>query len=132
MMFIDASAIVAIVTREPQYQDLAAKLAKTSARLTSALATYEATMALARMVREDFSHASMSVASFVQATRTRHVLIDEAIGNAAVTAFQQFGKGRHKAGLNMGDCFSYACAKVHRVPLLFKGDDFIHTDIQIA
>ena len=41
-------------------------------------------------------------------------------------------KGRHRAALNMGDCFAYACAKMNRVPLLCKGDDFVHTDIRIA
>jgi ribonuclease VapC len=47
----------------------------------------------------------------------------------AVEAFDRSGKGGHRAGLNMGDCFAYACAKAHSVPLLFKGDDFIHTAI---
>jgi ribonuclease VapC len=47
-------------------------------------------------------------------------------------AFSKFGKGRHKAGLNFGDCFSYALAKTLGAPLLFKGDDFTHTDIRPA
>ncbi len=50
----------------------------------------------------------------------------------ALDAFNRFGKGRHPAQLNMGDCFAYACAKTHGVPLLFKGDDFSQTDIAIA
>jgi ribonuclease VapC len=58
--------------------------------------------------------------------------ITEEIGKAAIAASTEFGKGRHPARLNMGDCFSYACAKVLRVPLLCKGDDFRQTDIQIA
>jgi ribonuclease VapC len=47
-------------------------------------------------------------------------------------AYRDFGKGRHRAGLNLGDCFSYALAKVRGEPLLFKGDDFCHTDIEPA
>jgi len=50
----------------------------------------------------------------------------------AVDAFRRFGKGRHPAGLNFGDCFSYALAKATGEPLLFKGDDFIHTDVTAA
>jgi ribonuclease VapC len=54
------------------------------------------------------------------------------IGDAAIDAFQRFGKGRHPAALNMGDCFAYACAKRLGVPLLYKGDDFSLTDIHSA
>jgi ribonuclease VapC len=50
----------------------------------------------------------------------------------AIEAFRRFGRGRHRAGLNIGDCFSYALAKATDLPLLFKGDDFIHTDIRPA
>jgi ribonuclease VapC len=49
--------------------------------------------------------------------------------NAAVAAFLRFGKGRHSASLNLGDCFAYALAKTRNLPLLFKGDDFSQTDI---
>ena len=54
------------------------------------------------------------------------------IGEAAVTAFDRYGKGRHPAALNMGDCYSYALAKTLRLPLLFKGDDFSRTDLEPA
>jgi ribonuclease VapC len=52
------------------------------------------------------------------------------IGEMAITAFDRFGKGRHPAQLNMGDCYTYALAKIKREPLLFKGEDFGHTDIE--
>ena len=58
--------------------------------------------------------------------------IGPAEGDLALDAFERYGKGRHPARLNMGDCFAYACARTHGVPLLFKGDDFSHTDILIA
>jgi len=54
------------------------------------------------------------------------------IGQTAVQAFERFGRGRHPARLNMGDCFAYACAKTLAVPLLFKGDDFSQTDVAVA
>ena len=60
------------------------------------------------------------------------VSIDAKIGSVALDAFARYGKDRHRAALNMGDCFSYACAKVHRVPLLCKGGDFKLTDIKLA
>lgn len=62
----------------------------------------------------------------------RWITIDAEIGKAAVNAFDRYGNGRHRAALNMGDCFSYACAKVHGLALLYKGDDFAHTDIEAA
>ena len=58
--------------------------------------------------------------------------ITEQIGIRAIEAFEKFGKGRHSARLNLGDCFAYAFARVYEAKLLFKGDDFIHTDITSA
>ena len=55
--------------------------------------------------------------------------IDERIGRLAVECFERYGKGRHPAKLNIGDCLSYACAKAHEAFLLFKGDDFSQTDV---
>jgi ribonuclease VapC len=60
------------------------------------------------------------------------VPLDEALADAAADAYRRFGNGRHPAGLNFGDCFSYALARREQVPLLFKGDDFAETDIRIA
>ena len=55
--------------------------------------------------------------------------IDERVGRLAVECFERYGKGRHPAGLNFGDCLSYACAKAHGATLLFKGEDFAQTDV---
>jgi ribonuclease VapC len=60
------------------------------------------------------------------------VTIAERECELALKAFDQFGKGRHPAALNMGDCFAYACAKTHGLPLLFKGNDFAKTNIDPA
>jgi ribonuclease VapC len=131
-MFIDASAIIAIILREEEHEMLSYKLAGADSRLTSSLSLYEATMGLARMAAENFDKASLSATKFMQETNARIIAVDEVVGVLAIEAFVRFGRGRHKAKLNMGDCFSYACAKIHGVPLLFKGDDFIHTDIRQA
>jgi ribonuclease VapC len=58
--------------------------------------------------------------------------IDERVGRLAVECFERYGIGRHLAGLNFGDCLSYACAKAHDAALLFKGEDFAQTDIEIG
>jgi ribonuclease VapC len=63
---------------------------------------------------------------------SRIVEIGVAEGQLAVEAHARYGKGVHPARLNMGDCFAYACAKVHGVPLLYKGEDFAMTDIEAA
>lgn len=65
-------------------------------------------------------------ADFIREASTKFVAIDEEIGQLAIDAFARFGKGRHRAALNMGDCFSYACAKFTGAKLLCMGDDFIH------
>jgi ribonuclease VapC len=56
--------------------------------------------------------------------------IDERVGRLAVECFEKYGKGRHAAGLNFGDCLSYACTKTHGAKLLFKGEDFARTDVE--
>ena len=56
--------------------------------------------------------------------------IDERVGRLTVECFERYGRGRHPAGLNFGDCLSYACAKAHGATLLFKGDDFAQTDVK--
>jgi ribonuclease VapC len=58
--------------------------------------------------------------------------VDGEIGALAIDAFARYGKGRHPAALNMGDCFSYACAKSRALPILCKGDDFARTDVICA
>lgn len=131
-MFVDASAIIAILAREPEQPSLRDKLNAAKSVFVSPLTVYEATLGFARILEGNLVTSTAGIREFLTATRARVIPIDDAIGELALDAFRQYGKGRHRAGLNMGDCFSYACAKIHRVPLLFKGDDFNHTDIAIA
>jgi ribonuclease VapC len=72
------------------------------------------------------------VQSFIEANDLSFVGIGEREFELAAQAYAEFGKGRHLAALNMGDCFAYACAKANRARLLFKGDDFLKTDIAPA
>jgi len=131
-MFVDASAIIGIIAREPDETELRARLRSVGRVLISPIVIYEASLGLARRKTIGLEDAISLINAFVAETKASDVVIDAEVGHAAINAFDRFGKGRHRASLNMGDCFAYACAKIHRVPLLCKGDDFVHTDIRIA
>jgi ribonuclease VapC len=131
-MFVDASAVIAILSGEEDGDILAGKLDRADMALISPLAIYETAVGLARKRQCPIDEAQALVDFFVVESGAKVVEISEAVGRVAVEAFSRFGKGRHRADLNMGDCFAYACARVHDVPLLFKGNDFIHTDIAAA
>lgn len=126
-MFIDSSALTAILLNEPDMLELRAKLRK-SRRYTSAIVVYETAMAIARNGNKPFSEAELTVTDILKAFRIQILPIELRHASAALAAFGRFGKGKHKAALNMGDCFSYACAQIQNVPLLFKGNDFVHVD----
>lgn len=131
-MFVDASAIVALITNESDADLLENKLEIASEVITSPMAIYEAVLGIARKRTCSLDVSRESVDALLREAEIKTVPINEIIGNEAIDAFQKFGRGNHRAALNMGDCFAYACAKIHRVPLLFKGNDFVHTDIRIA
>jgi ribonuclease VapC len=131
-MFVDASALVAMIAAEPEAGALADRLERAQVKVTSALALYETTMAIARLRVASIDAARIALQEFVLEAELGMVAIGEPEYALALQAMARFGKGRHPARLNMGDCFAYACAKVHGVPLLFKGDDFALTDIEPA
>jgi ribonuclease VapC len=132
-MFVDASAIVAILTNEPDAGTLTDILDAASGPVTSGIAVYEAVAAIGRKRKCSVDQAYDDVRVFLGVAGVSIVNISAAETEAAVRAFSRYGKGRgHPAGLNMGDCFAYAAAKTLRIPLLFKGDDFTHTDIPSA
>jgi len=131
-MFIDASALIAITGDESDRALLAGKLAIATRILISPVAIYESVLGLARLRKDTLPGAGAEITRFLEDAMVETVPIDAKVGQLALEAFARYGKGRHKANLNMGDCFAYACAKAHEVPLLFKGNDFRHTDIEAA
>lgn len=132
-MFIDASAIVAIIAGEADGEELRQKLKKHKKRIVSAMAVFEAALALRRIRRVPADEAFELVARFKEIHAVKKINIEPRFANLAIQAFRQYGRGQgDKDKLNLGDCFAYACAKAHRVPLLCKGNAFHHTDIQIA
>lgn len=132
-MFLDASAIVAMMTDEADAVLLAPRLDRAETRLTSAIAIYETTAALARLKGRGVADAARMVTEFLERQKITVVGIAPEMASLAIDAFARYGKGQsHPAELNMGDCFAYACARHLGEPLLFKGDDFARTDIESA
>ena len=129
-MFVDASALVAMLVGEPDGPALQARLLSATVRLTSGVALYEAGLAAARIGGVDLAAAEGEVSAFVAGARLHIVSIGLVEARVALEAHARFGRGRHPARLNMGDCFAYACARSRGVPLLYKGEDFALTDIE--
>ena len=118
------------LTLEDDHPILSASLEAARRRVTSAIALYEATLALSRKNRCAIGTASADVDAFLQRVGADVLAINEDTGSLALRDQARFGKAvGHPARLNMGDCFAYAMAKQHRVPLLYKGDDFVRTDL---
>lgn len=128
-MFVDTSVIVAILCGEPDAADLARRLAAAQRRFTSPVVRLEAAMVLATRLDIAPTQANALFEEFLDEANVSMVPINDKIGALAVACFEAFGKGRHPARLNLGDCLSYACAKAYRSSLLFKGEDFSKTDI---
>ena len=131
-MFVDASAMCAILLAEADADAFVQKLARGSHAMTSAIAVFETVRALMRGAGLEPAEARADVARFLAAARIATTDIGPAERELALEAMDRFGKGRHPAQLNMGDCFAYACARTQGAPLLFKGNDFGHTDIAAA
>ena len=132
-MFVDASAIVAIITGEPDGRRMAELLEAAPPAITSPLAIFEAVLAVGRILRISVEIATARVDDFLAITGTRSIAIAPDVALLALDAFARYGKGQgHPAQLNMGDCFAYAVARHNRTSLLYKGDDFAKTDIRSA
>ena len=126
-MIVDSSALIAILAREPERDRFIEALVDATCCSISAPTLLETTIAVRGLappviseLRDLIRDAKIDVLAF----GSEHL-------SAAQDAFGRYGRGSgHRAGLNFGDCFSYAASVVSGRPLLFKGDDFIHTDVQ--
>lgn len=131
-MFIDASALAAMLIDEDEARELLARVQRATTRLTSPLAVWEAAIAVARVLDLPIPEAAKSVESYLVLMEIRMVNVPSETARIALDAFDRYGKGRHPARLNFGDCFAYACARHLGEPLMFKGNDFPQTDIEAA
>jgi ribonuclease VapC len=131
-VFVDASAMVAMMAGESDADELADRLEAEQLRLCSAISVLETIAGMCRAYTFSVPSARTVVLSFIALNGLKFVDVGERELDLATQAYAEFGKGRHPAALNMGDCFAYACAKANRAALLFKGDDFTKTDIAAA
>ena len=131
-MFVDASALVAILLEEEGFEHLAAIIDCSDDSITSPIAIWETVVRLRSLLRLEASEVSDIVSSYCEIARIRLVTIGPEETTSALDAFDRFGKGRHPAKLNMGDCFAYGCARANGRKLLFVGNDFSQTDIRSA
>jgi ribonuclease VapC len=128
-MVIDTSAFLAILTGEREQRRFIEAIESAESRLVSAATFVETSIVIESRHGAEGLHV---LDLFLAKAAAEVVAVDADQAHAARRAFSRFGKGRHRAGLNYGDCFSYALASVRSEPLLFKGDDFPHTDVVAA
>jgi ribonuclease VapC len=125
-MVIDTSAIVAIALNEDDAPDIEARIANDPIRLISAVTVFETAMVLEARLGDagarEFDLWLLKVGAEI-------IAVDADQADAARRGWRRFGRGRHAAGLNYGDCFAYALAVTRGEPLLFKGGDFAKTDV---
>ena len=128
-MVIDTSALIAILQDEPERRAFNEAIEAAERRAMSVASFVEASMVLeARYGQEGVRDLDL----FIAKAGIELVAVDADQAHVARTAFRLYGKRRHPAGLNFGDCFAYALARTLDEPLLFKGADFSLTDVAIA
>ncbi|MGT2503107.1 type II toxin-antitoxin system VapC family toxin [Bradyrhizobium guangxiense] len=128
-MVIDTSAIAAIALNEPDAADIERLIVDDPIRLISAATVLEATMVIETRLGDA---AGREFDLWLVKIGAEIVAVDAVQADAARRAWRRYGKGRHAASLNYGDCFSYALAMTRGEPLLFKGEDFARTDVSPA
>ncbi len=127
MIALDSSAVIAILQLEPDAKELLHALVDARGRVMSAVSLLETSLVLAGCTGDTGVRRSLD--TFVAEAAVEITAFNLGDAQLARDAFMRFGKGRHPAGLNFGDCAAYALAKSRNVPLLFKGSDFLKTDI---
>ena len=128
-MVLDTSALLAILLDEPERRRFNELIEAAPVRLISAANVLEAAIVLETRSGEA---AGRELDLFLHRAKVEVTAVDGDQVEIARAAFRRFGKGRHPAGLNFGDCFAYALARTSGEPLLFKGSDFAQTDVAVA
>lgn len=128
-MVVDTSAVIAILQDEPASSELVGKLIGSAGRRVSAANLLESAMVMQARYGDP---GEREVDVLLQRLRVETVPVTAQHAEIARSAFRRYGKGRHPAGLNFGDCFAYALSKAMAEPLLFVGEDFGLTDVDAA
>ncbi len=130
-MFVDTSAFVAILSNERDAPRLSAAIGSAKVCYSSGLVRLGTVMRTASKLLATIEEVEAAFDEVLEGGRINVVSISDSIARQAVAAFAAYGKGRgHPAKLNLADCMSYAVAKTYRLPILFIGEDFIHTDLR--
>jgi ribonuclease VapC len=129
-VILDSSAVVAVLVEEPGHEELDLKMRQAEVLAIGAPTLVETNVVMARRTRSEAG--KVAVSRFREDLEVVVIPFAEMHCEAAAEAFIQFGKGRHPAALNYGDCMTYATARIADRPLLFVGDDFTQTDIEAA
>lgn len=130
MIVIDTSALIAILRRKPEADTFLRSIAEADGCLLSAVSFLEASMGLAGRTGDATAWAELD--ALIARAQIQLVSHDAELAEVARSAFLRYGRGRHPAALNLGDCAAYAVAKHRNLPLLFKGGDFSRTDLTAA
>ena len=128
-LFLDSSVLVALIAKESDWPELSERLEQAERRFTSAVAVLEAVIVLSSRMAVEPGQAEGALGKFLSAHDVGILPIDAAVARRAVRAFEDYGKGRHSARLNLGDCISYGCAREAGLTLFYKGNDFALTDL---
>ena len=128
-LFVDASAFVAMIAGEDGGTACVAAIDADADPIWSAMACWETICAVHKSSDVTFEAARADVEAAADVLRPRLVVVGDDERRIALDAHERYGKGRHRAKLNMGDCFACACARTNGAKLLYKGDDFRHTDL---
>jgi len=131
-MVLDASAIIAMLGDEAEGNRFAAALEDAATRSVSPVAVWETVVGLARVYPLSIAEARRKVAEFLATAEVEMLVIGRPELDLALDAYDQFGKGRHPARLNLGDCFTYAAAVGGDAPLMHKDEGFRLTDVRQA
>lgn len=127
-MILDTSSVLAVLFKEPEARTFADLISKASSVGIAGPTLVETGIVLGNQLG---FHTSL-LHRFLQEAQVKIIPFGEPHWQTAVMAYEQYGKGRHPARLNFGDCFSYAAAKLTKQPLLCKGNDFPHTDVKLV
>ena len=128
-MVLDSSAIISIYLKEPGYERVIETIEQAAVVAVGTPTLLETSMVLSTRLGRDCRPLLLG---FLRRMEAEVVAFSEEHLDVATTAFLRFGRGRHPAGLNFGNCMSYAVAAVAGMPLLFTGEDFARTDIARA
>jgi ribonuclease VapC len=129
-MIVDTSALLAVILNEADEERFLGAMIDAPVLRMSAATWVESAIVVDR--HKDSAIAAVRFDDMTEELRIQLVPVSVDMAYRARSAYTQFGRGNHPAALNYGDCFSYALAKVLREPLLFKGNDFLRTDIEPA